>query len=270
MRLSTRRFLPLILLGSVFCAAQENRTDAPRLFEKGLNALTGMGESHNDVAAVEYIRRASDLGYAPAQVALGSIYETGAANVSPQASVAMDYYKKASKQDDKVGDWLLGRSFLTGVAVPRDLNQALVPLRQAAKQNDPFGEHLLGVVLLEKNQYAEAVDWFRKASMQGLPQAQLQLGLLLKDAPGGIHPDKFEAYIWLLMSSRAGNAAAGAHLGLLESELTSAQVERAKSQVRELEATSSRAVVARGCTGWPGEFETIPAAPPVDIQGFCR
>ncbi len=250
-------------------AAQSNSIDAPRLFEHGMNALTGLGPSHNNQTALDDLRRSADLGYPPAQVVLGYIYETGSAGVAQDAGQAVDWYKKAVKQDDNVGEWLLGRAYLTGAGVPRDLEQAASALKKSATHNDPFGQYLLGTVLLERNQYTQAADMFRKAAMQGLPQAQQQLGLLLKEGRG-VSPDKFEAYVWLLLSARAGNNTVGADLGLLEGDLGTNQTEQAKSKARDLEISVARVVVARGCTGWPGEFNPMPAPPPPDIQNFCR
>jgi len=47
-------------------------------------------------------------------------------------------------------------------------------------------------------------------------------------------------------------------------------VDEAKSKARELEQTSSRAVVSRGCSGWLGEFNLVPTPPPPNIQRSCR
>jgi TPR repeat protein len=124
-------------------------------------------------------------------------------------------------------------------------------------------------VQLEKNQFAQAADSFRKAAMQGLPQAQQQLGNLLKDGRG-VNADKFEAYVWLLLSARAGNNTVGADLSALEADLGSNRTEEAKSRARDLELSVGRLVVARGCTGWAGEFNPMPTPPPPDIQNFCR
>jgi TPR repeat protein len=257
------------LLGSGLAFAQSNSIDAPRLFETGMNALTGIGPSHNDQTAVESLRRSADLGYPPAQVVLGYIYETGAATVAADPAQAIEWYKKATKQDDNVGDWLLGRAYFTGVGTGRDLDQAATALKKAAAHNDPFGEYLLGMVQLERSQYAPAAESFRKAAMQGLPQAQQQLGVMLKDGRG-VSADKFEAYVWLLLSARAGNTSVGADLQLLEADLGSNQTEQAKTKARDLEISVARVVVARGCTGWQGEFNAVPAPPPPDIQSFCR
>jgi hypothetical protein len=68
-----------------------------------------------------------------------------------------------------------------------------------------------------------------------------------------------------------------ADLAALEGELGANRVDEAKSKARDLEQTSSRAVVSRGCSGWPGEFNLVPTPPPPDIpkvlplaRGNCR
>ncbi len=155
--------------------------------------------------------------------------------VSQDSGQAADWYKKAAKQDDRLADWLLGRLYYNENGVPRDLNAAESWLQKAANQGDPFGQQLLGLIRLERNDYPKAADWFRKAAMQGLPQAQAQLAQLLKDGRG-VTQDQFEAYLWLLVSFDAGNQAVAADLAALEGALGSNRVEEAKEKL----ATSSR------------------------------
>ena len=242
--------------------------NAPQLYEKGMSSLMGVGISRNDLNAVDYLRRSAELGYAPAQVVLGYFYDIGSL-LSQDSGQAADWYKKAARQDDRLADWLLGRLYYTGNGIPRDLNAAESWLQKAANQGDPFGQYLMGQVRLERNDDAQAAGWFRKAALQGLPQAQAQLGELLKQGQG-LTEGKFEAYVWLLLSFDAGNQTVAPDLAALEGELGSNRVGEAKSKARDLEKTVSRAVVARGCSGWPGEFDLVPAPPPADIQRFCR
>ena len=93
-------------------------------------------------------------------------------------------------------------------------------------------------------------------------------GVLLRDGAAGIKRDRFEAYVWLLMTSDAGYATPD--LQPLESDLGTARTEEAKAKARKLEAQFSRRVIAHGCTGWDGEFDRVPSPPPPDIQQFCR
>jgi uncharacterized protein len=256
-----------LLLGSLSTYAQTIGLNAPQLFDKGMNALIGTGLSRNDLNAVDYIRRSAELGYAPAQVVLGSFYDTGF-RVSQNSGEAADWYKKAAKQDDRLADWLLGRLYYTGNGIPRDLNAAEVWLAKAADQDDPFGEYFLGLIKLERNDYPRAAEFFRKAAMQGLPQAQQQLGELLRQGQGG-GVDKFQAYTWLLLSFEGGKEAVANDLQALEAELGSNKVEEAKTKARELQRSATRAVASHGCS-WSGESNLVPTPPPADVQRFCR
>ncbi len=264
-----RLALAVLLFIPAACSAQLNSGDGPRFFETGMTALTGVGSMRDDTAALDNLRRAAQVNYAPAQVVLGYLSETGEAGLSTDPVQAVEWYKKAAKLNDSIGSWLLGRAYFTGTGTPRDTEQAIVELRKSASQGDPFGQHLLGMALLGKGDSTEAAQWFRKAAMQGLPQAQQQLGMMLKQGQG-IPADKVEAYVWLALSARAGNSVVSSEVAVLESELGASQSAVAKARVAELEPGVTRVVVAKGCTGWQGEFSPIPVAPPPDIQSFCR
>ncbi len=258
--------LAALALGPVSSYAQS--ASPQHLFEMGLDTMNG--PDHNVLGAIDYIHRSADLGYPPAEVMLGSFYETG--NTVPrEPAQAATWYKKAALQDDPVGEWLLGRLILSGAVSPRDLNEASRWLQKAAGHGDAFGQYLLGAVKLERQDYTQAASWFRKAALQGMPQAQAQLGLLLKQGQG-VPLDKSEAYVWLLVSYDSGNQAANvaSTLAQLQADLSSDQLDQAKNRARDLEQTASRVVSSRGCTGWPGEFNAIPTPPPPDIQTFCR
>jgi len=255
-----------LLSGSAF--AQTLGLDAPRLFDRGMDALTGVGQSRSDQLALDNIHRAADLAYAPAEVVMGYFYETGTV-VAADPSQAAEWYRKASKQGDKVGSWLLGRLYFTGSGVPRDLDQAEAALIKAAGQNDPYGQYLLGMVKLSRNDYVGAATWFRRAANQGIPQAQQQYGELLKDGKTGT-ADKSEAFLWLSISFDAGNQSAGPSLAELQGQLGATEVEKVKNKARDLEQVVTRAAIARGCTGWQGELDVVPAPPTPDISRFCR
>ena len=148
-RLPSLLLICLLLSRAAFTQTSTLGLNAPQLFEKGMNSLMGVGVSRNDLNAVDYLRRSAELGYPPAQVALGYFYDTGSV-VSQDSGQAADWYKKAAKQDDRLADWLLGRLYYNGNGIPRDLNAAESWLQKAANQGDPFGQQLLGLIRLEK------------------------------------------------------------------------------------------------------------------------
>ncbi len=263
------RLLAVLICIPVIASAQLNSGDGPRLFEAGMTAFTGVGPMHDDQAALDNFRRAASTGYPPAQVVMGYLYEAGGAGIAADPAQAVDWYKKAAKQNDAIGAWLLGRAYFTGTGTARDLDQSITELRKSANQGDPFGQHLLGLALLEKGNPSEAAQWLRKAAMQGLPQSQQQLGAMLKQGQG-VTLDRAEAYVWLTLSAHAGNSVVSSDLAPLEAELSASQLAAAKARAAELEPGVTRVVLAKGCTGWQGEFSPIPTAPPPDIQSFCR
>ncbi len=269
-RIRTWAVVSLFCLASslLFCQSTTLGLNAPVLFDRGMNALLGPGASRSDLIALDSLHRSADLGYAPAQTVLGYLYETGQI-VQRDPDQALEWYEHAAGQDDSLAEWLVGRLIYLGAVPPRDLNNASRWLEKSAAHDNPFGEYLLGKILLDRGAYAKAAEQFRKAAAQGLPQAEQQLGMLLKQGRG-VDEDKFQAYVFLRLSYDAGNPSAGPDLQTLEADLGSNQVEQAKSRARDLATVTRRAALARGCTGWAGEFQIVPLPPPPELQHFCR
>ncbi|HYX67937.1 MAG TPA: tetratricopeptide repeat protein [Terriglobales bacterium] len=262
--------LSLVLASRLF--AQEPQggpgPSAAQLYHTGMNFLTGTGVSRSDTQGEAALRRSATQGYAPAQVALGLLYESGQVVVQNPGEAA-SWYRKSADQGNKLAEWSLGRLYYSGSGVPRDLDQAARWLQKAADQGDPFGAYLLGRIKQERGDFPGAVPEYRRAARQGLPQAQQRFGELLM-AGEGVPKDDFEAYVWLLVSFQNGNQAVATDLQQLEGSLGSAAVEQAKSKARDLFDSTARTVVAGGCTGWQGEFADVPAPPPLNLQNRCQ
>ncbi len=260
-------FAAVVLAALLLPVATAQTPEAAALFNEGMNALSGTGLSRNPTRATDLLRRAADLGHAPAQLVLGYLYETGHA-LPANISEALAWYKKAAEQGEPTALWVVGRMYLTGSGPFKDLGEAEKWLLRSAEQGNPFGEYLLGLVREERD-YRTAPEWFRKAAEQGLPQAQQKLGLALREGRG-ISLDKYQAYVWLLLSYESGAKGSAAYANDLEGQLSSAQLEHAKTEARDLSARYSRSVASKGCTGWHGEFHVLPSTPPPDIQRLCR
>ena len=96
-----RGFAALVICSVLACAASYGQTatsgqNAKELFEKGMNALEGSNVTRSGLNAIDYFRRSSDLGFAPAQVVLGYFYETGR-NTPAEPGEALEWYKKAAR-----------------------------------------------------------------------------------------------------------------------------------------------------------------------------
>jgi TPR repeat protein len=258
----------LVLIASALAMAQSESPDA--LYERGMDAITGVGTSRNDLLGIDYFKRSSDLGYGPAQIALAYYYEMGTVITGNQGQPSLDLYKKAAQQGDPLASWLLGRRYFVGNGVPRDLDVARKWLKLAADQSNAFGAYYLGRLMADRD-YTKAPALYKVAADQGLPQAQYFYGKALKDGRG-IAQDRFTAYVWLTISVDAGYSAAAPDLNELHSGgyLTLEEIGQARSKARDLEQVVIRAVTARGCSGWDGEFAEFPTPPPPNLQRFCH
>src|ERR1700692_3530826 len=102
----------ILVLLSTIALAQSSSPDS--LYERGMDAITGVGPSQNDSLGIDYFRRSSDLGYGPAQIALAYYYETGNF-LARNPGQAVDLYRKAAQQGDPLAGWLAGRLYLLGI-----------------------------------------------------------------------------------------------------------------------------------------------------------
>ncbi|HYU47178.1 MAG TPA: tetratricopeptide repeat protein [Terriglobales bacterium] len=264
-----RRTLCLILLAltSAFAFAQSNSPQA--LYERGMDAITGVGPSRSDLQGIDYFRRSADLGYGPAQIALGYYYETGTV-ITGNQSQSLDLYRKAAAQGDPLASWFAGRRYFLGGGSPPDLDAAQKWLKPAAEQNNPFAAYYLGRIMADRD-YNKAPVLYKIAADQGLPQAQYFYAKTLKDGRG-IAQDRFNAYVWFTIALDAHYPAASTDLAEIDGGgfLTRAQLSEAKAKARELEQTVIRAVNSRGCSGWDGEFDEFPTVPPPKLQPYCH
>jgi len=262
-----RTIFSIFFLLSVFALAQNPSPEA--LYQRGMDAISGAGPSRNDLQAIDYFRRSAELGYVPAQLALGYLYETGTLTAGSQ-SQAVEWYRKAADQGDVLAEWLLGKSYYMGGGIQQDLNAAQKWLTPAAERGNPFAAYYLARVM-EDRDYTKAPALYKLAADQGIPPAQYFYAKALKDGRG-IEMDRFHAYVWFVVALDAGYSLAANDLAELDGGgfLSAAQISEAKQTARELEQTVVRAVNAKGCTGWDGELGDFPTPPPPRIQHFCR
>jgi TPR repeat protein len=234
-----------------------------------MDAITGVGTSRNDSLGIDYFRRSADLGYGPAQIALAYYYETGTF-LARDPSQAVDLYRKAAQQGNPLAGWLAGRLYFLGSTALRDSDAAQKWLKLSADQNNAFGAYYLGRLMADRD-YTKAPKLYKIAADQGLPQAQYFYAKALRDGRG-IPLDRFTAYVWYTIAADAGYGAAGPDLGELHNGgyLTTDQISEAKAKARDLEQVVIRAVTARGCSGWDGEFDEFPTPPPPKLQRFCH
>jgi len=62
-------------------------------------------------------------------------------------------------------------------------------LEQAAGQGHAYAMNALGSIHRQRNQYAQALEWFTKGAEAGLPKAMFNLGPRLDQGEGMTAPD---------------------------------------------------------------------------------
>jgi localization factor PodJL len=139
------------------------------------NAALGRIESGEAATAVADIRRAAELGHAPAQLHLASLYEAGSRGVAKNPAEARRWTTLAAEGGDRRAMHNLGLLHFEGGGGPKDL--------------------------------AMARQWFRRAADLGLADSQYNLGLI-HERGYGVSRNPAEAYKWFIISARSGDAEA--------------------------------------------------------------
>lgn len=111
--------------------------------------------------------------------------------------------------------------------------------RSAAAQNIAGAQFNLGQMYNEglgvKQDYAEAVSWYRLAAKQGLDVAQFVLGGMYREGKG-VAQDHLRAYMWWSLVAEKGHTEAVKSRDALALEMTAQQIAQAQQLVRECQA----------------------------------
>jgi localization factor PodJL len=140
-----------------------------------------------DSGAVSDLKRAANLGFAPAQFYLGRLYEAGAAGLTKDMGEARRWTLRAAQGGDSAAMYNLASYLYAGDGGPKD----------------PAG----------------AVDWFRKAAEHGVVNGQYNLAQLYETGHG-VAKNLPEAYKWYLVAAAAGDPEAKANVQTLKSQLS--------------------------------------------------
>ncbi len=155
-----------------------------------------------------------------------------------------------------------GTASAAETAVPTTYGDAMRWYRAAAESNDPSAQYLLGYKLEigegAKSDPLGAREWYSRAALQGEPRALYRLGLMYHTGSGGdidmaaaarlyraaaernhrtaqsatgyfyalgegTERDDVQAFLWLSLAARAGDAAAADNLALLTPQLSGEQ-----------------------------------------------
>jgi len=167
-----------------------------------------------DSTGLEGMKRAANLGYAPAQTYLGQLYLDGANGV------------------------------------PADPAQSRQWGRRAAEGGDPRGMHLYGMQLYEGDggatNQAEALTWLLNAAERGLPDSQFNVARIYETGADGVAKNPTEALKWYMIAARGGDTEAQAAVTRLRPTATATAQRAARTAADAFVAQSQTVSQATG------------------------
>ena len=157
--------------GSATSTSQTPTTDAamqaPALYAEGARRI----ESH-DNSGIEPLRKAANLGYAPAEFYLAKLYEDGQSGLTKDLTEARRWTQRAAEAGDRKAMHNLALYYFEGTGGPKNLTQA--------------------------------AQWFRRAADLGLVDSQYNLGRLYEEG-FGVGQNPAEAYKWYQIAAHSGD-----------------------------------------------------------------
>jgi uncharacterized protein len=155
------------------------------------------GIAEDDAQAAGLLRKAADQGLAEAQYQLALSYRHGIGMAADNAQAAA-WLQKAAQQKSADAMAELADLYAHGQGVGKDEKQAFALATQAATLGSAQGEFQLGMAYetgqSTKKDKGQAMDWYRKAADQGFALAQLGLAQLAGSNHG-------EAYFWASLAA---------------------------------------------------------------------
>jgi hypothetical protein len=195
----------------------------------------GAGVPQDYKAAFRCFKLAADKGNAEAQINLGRMCHFGQ-GISRDEKIAFEWYRLAAEQGLTDAQYNLGLMYKLGRGVAQDHKEASNWYRLAAKQGVIETQNTLDGMY----DYGESVSrddkavvkWYKLAAEQGDVESQYVLGMMYANGEG-VTQDFTLAYMWWDIAATQGNEDAKRKSGIIEEQMTSADVSKAQELARK-------------------------------------
>ncbi len=166
---------------------------------------------------------------ANAQFRLGRMYVAGS-GVTKDVRHGMDLLLAAADVNQPDAPLLLYKLYAAGKEVAANPALAARYLRQAADLDVLEAQYLMGRQALTSNppDLKEAKAWFESAGAQGYAEAQYDLGQFYVDYPDNPLTAPLYAWVWFDLASQNNHALAAAARDAAQGRLSAAELEKAK------------------------------------------
>ena len=166
-------------------------TEGAGLFARAVQML-----ENGDDSGLEPLTRAANLGYAPAQLRLASLYQDGDAGLAADEVEARAWARRAAEAGDAKAMHFYAMQMYDGVGGARNR--------------------------------AEALSWLTKAAGAGRVDSQYNVAQLLEKGDEGVASNRVEAFKWYMIAARRGDQQALASVQRLTSGLSAADRRKAR------------------------------------------
>lgn len=182
-------------------------------------------------------------------------------------------YKKAlaewrgpAAKGDPDAQFNLGQAYKLGRGVPVDRAMAEEWYRKAAIQGHPQAEESYGLTLFENNKRAQAAEWLQRAASRGEQRAQYVLGTMYFNGDG-VERDWVRAYALTVRAAAQGMTQASTAQAQMDRHIPIADRQKGLELARQYERDAGRPQVAAALPapssrpGAPIARVDIPAGP---------
>ena len=171
-------------------------------------AKTYTGSPRVRIDHLAELKKRADGGDADAQVRYGNMLMEGTDSVKKDRGLAVHYYKLSADQGNIQGMLALSKCLLHGRGVKRDVDAAVVHIREAVKRNDPIAKDRLGTCYKHgfgvPDSSLKAVELYKEAAAAGYPHAEFHYGSMCLHG-NGCRKNIPEAIKYLRLASDHGD-----------------------------------------------------------------
>ena len=209
------------------------------LYREAKELLDRESETYEPTKAVELLIESAKLGCGVAKYRLGKMFLRGD-DVAKDVDYALRWLEESVSEGNPFAEYLLGKTYLKGEDVTRDTDRADELLRRCADRGNKYAEYTLGKALLDgellPQDIPEAVRLLTASAEQGFPNAEYILGKLY--CKGEIVPADLPKAIELLeRAAEKGNPYAAYLAGKLR--LTEDDIKDIEKAIRNFEIAAT-------------------------------
>jgi len=185
-----------------------NQSHIPSIGKLGVLVISGLGTEKNIVQGLKFLRKAAERGGSYYLVLLGSELLKLDPQIASYRNEALLHLRNAAKQEYSYGQFILGRALINQGNGEAEIKEGFDWLRKSAESGYIHSQIELGYRLAygqkKHRNLVEALNWYKRAAEKGNASAQYNVGLMHWNG-FGTDSNKETAFEWFERSGSGGN-----------------------------------------------------------------